>query len=260
MPLFREGDNIILVDRKNREYYFKLASGKLIDLRGGKISHDEIIGRQEGSKITSSVGETFFVLRPTLSQFILNMPRKGQIIYPKDIGIILIWADVFPGAKVIEGGIGFGALTMALLRAVGPQGKVISYEVRGDFAGQAKENIENFMGKVDNLKIKLGDIYQGIEEREVDRIIVDVPEPWRVVPHAAKALKKGGIFLSYLPTIIQVRKVVEEIRSSREFTEVQIIEVLLRPWNVDGMSVRPAHRMVAHTGFITVARKIKFIS
>ena len=116
------------------------------------------------------------------------------------------------------------------------------------------------MGKVDNLKIKLGDIYQGIEEREVDRIIVDVPEPWRVVPHAIKALKEGGIFLSYLPTIIQVRRVVEEIRGSREFTGVQIIEVLLRPWNVDGMSVRPAHRMVAHTGFITVARKIKFIS
>jgi len=254
--VFKSGDNMILLDRKNREYYFKLTPGGLIDLRGGKISHDDIIGKKEGTKITSSIGETFFAFKPTLSQFILNMPRKGQIIYPKDIGIILMWADVFPGAKVVEGGIGFGALTMALLRVVGPQGKVISYEVREDFASQAKKNIENFAGRVDNLEIRLKDIYQGIEEKGVDRVILDVPEPWRVVPHASEALKKGGFFLSYLPTIIQVKKVVDEMKDSRAFTGIQTIEVLIRAWNVDKMSVRPVHRMVAHTGFITIGRRI----
>jgi len=252
----KAGDNIILLDRKNREYYFKLSPGKTIDLRGGKIFHDDIIGKEEGSKITSSIGENFFVFRPTLSQFILNMPRKGQIIYPKDIGIILIWADVFPGAKVVEGGIGFAALNMALLRAVGQEGKVISYEVREDFAEQARKNIRTFMGEVSNLEIKIKDIYQGIEEKEVDRVIVDVPEPWKIVPHVVKALKKGGIFLSYLPTIIQVKRLVEEMRNSKAFAEIQTIETLVRSWNVEGMSVRPVHRMVAHTGFITVGRKI----
>lgn len=255
--LLKEGDNIILVDRKNREYFFKLSSGKIIDLRGGKIKHEEIIGKDEGERIISSTGERFFVFRPTLSQFSIKMPRKGQIIYPKDIGIILMWADVFPGATVVEGGVGSGALTLALLRAVGPEGKVISYEIRKDFAQQAKSNIENFMGKVNNLQIKLKDIYQGIDERGVDRVILDVPEPWEVVDHAAASLKNGGFFLSYVPTALQIKRLVDRMVESRCFTHIQTIEVLIRPWNVEEMSLRPVHRMVAHTGFITVGRKIK---
>jgi len=251
------GDNIVLIDRKNRQYYFKLSPGKTIDLRGGKIQHKDIIGKEEGEEITSSTGERFFVFRATLSQFSLKMPRKGQIIYPKDVGIILIWADIFPGAKIVEGGIGSGALTLALLRAVGSQGEVVSYEVRKDFAQQAKININDFMGEVKNLKIKLKNIYQGIDEKNVDRVILDVPEPWEVVDHAGSSLKNGGIFLSYVPTALQVKRLVDVMRESKAFTHIQTIEVLLRPWNVEGMSLRPAHRMVAHTGFITLGRKIK---
>jgi len=254
--LFTSGDNVILVDRKNREYYLKLTPGKVTDIRGGKIPHESIIGQEEGVAVISSIGEKFFAFKPALSQFILNMPRKGQIIYPKDTAIILMWADVFPGAKVVEGGIGSGALTLALLRAVGEKGRVISYEIRKDFASQARENIERFMGKVNNLSIKIKDIYQGIEEREVDRVILDVPEPWNVVDHAVQALKSGGFFLSYIPTATQVKRVVDKMRESGAFTSIQAIEVLVRPWNVNQLSLRPVHRMVAHTGFIVVGRKL----
>ena len=144
---------------------------------------------------------------------------------------------------------------MALLRAVGSKGEVISYEIREDFAERARINIENFMGRVGNFQIKLKDIYKGIDEEEIDRIVLDVPEPWTVIPHAIRALKQGGIFLSYLPTIIQVKKLVDELRNSGRFRWIHTIEVLIRSWNVLGMSVRPAHRMVAHTGFITLGRK-----
>ncbi len=253
---FQWNDNVILIDRKNREYYLKLTPGKVKDIRGGKIPHESIVGQKEGTTLKSSTGESFFVFKPSYSQFVLNMPRKGQIIYPKDTAVILIWADVFPGATVVEGGIGSGALTLALLRAVGKEGKVISYEIREDFACQALANIERFMGKVNNLFIKMKNIYEGIDEREVDRVILDVPEPWNVVAHATKALKNGGFFLSYIPTAIQLKKVVDKMRESGAFTSIQPIEVLIRPWNVEGMSVRPAHRMVAHTGFIVVGRKI----
>ncbi|MBC7190518.1 tRNA (adenine-N1)-methyltransferase [Candidatus Aerophobetes bacterium] len=215
-----------------------------------------MIGKEEGAEVISSTGERFHVFRPGLSEFVLEMPRKGQIIYPKDIAVIVMWADIFPGARVIEGGIGSGALTMALLRAVGQEGMVVSYEVREDFARQALFNIESFLGKVENLKVKLKDIYQGIDEKDFDRVVLDVPEPWRVVPHLNSALRKGGFFLSYLPTIIQVKKLVDTMRESGIFARIEIIEVLMRPWNVEGMSVRPVHRMVAHTGFMVVGRKV----
>lgn len=252
---FQEGEPAILFDRRLRRYMVSLRRGGVTDLRGGKLFHDEIIGREEGEILSSTLGERFLIFRPTLSEYILEMPRGAQVIYPKDLGIILLWADIFPGAVVVEAGTGSGALTMALLRAVGPSGKVISYEVREDFARRAQRNIEAFLGPVENLELRHADITEGIPEREVDRILLDLPEPWQVVPHAARSLRPGGIFLSYLPTVVQVQQLVEALEATGAFALVETIEALVRPWNVSGRSVRPEHRMVAHTGFITTARK-----
>jgi tRNA (adenine57-N1/adenine58-N1)-methyltransferase len=177
------------------------------------------------------------------------------VIYPKDIGAILLLGDIFPGARVVEAGFGSGALTLALLRAVGPQGSVTSYELRSDQAKKALTNIGPLLPKDHRLTVKEGDIYQGIEEAMVDRIVLDVPEPWQVVAQASEALAPGGIFLSFLPTVLQVHRLVESLNGNPCFQLVSTVEVVLRPWHVTERSVRPAHRMVAHTGFITTARK-----
>jgi tRNA (adenine57-N1/adenine58-N1)-methyltransferase len=185
------------------------------------------------------------------------MPRGAQIIYPKDIALILLWADVYPGSTVLEAGIGSGALTLGLLRAVGETGRVISYEVREDFLRRAEKNISSYLGKLPpNLLSRLQDIYEGIEERGLDRIVLDLPEPWRLVNSAGNALRPGGILLSYLPTILQTTQLTEAFHRDGRFTQIATVETLLRSWHIEGMSVRPDHRMVAHTGFITVARRI----
>jgi tRNA (adenine57-N1/adenine58-N1)-methyltransferase len=191
------------------------------------------------------------------------MPRGAQVIYPKDLAVIPMWADIYPGARVFEAGVGSGALTMALLRAVGDRGCVVSYEMREDFAATATKNIERFMGKVPNHFLQIRDAYEGIEIGEgtsswmFDRVVLDLPEPWRVVPHAARALRSGGLYLSYVPTVPQVMQTVQALEQSRVFAMVQNFETLLRTWNIKGRSVRPDHRMVAHSGFITVARKVE---
>ena len=185
------------------------------------------------------------------------MPRGAQIIYPKDIAVILLWADIYPGAAVLEAGIGSGALTMGLLRAVGETGRVISYEIREDFLQRAEKNIGLYFGKLPpNLLTRLQDIYEGIEERGQDRIVLDLPEPWRLVGSAGDALRPGGILLSYLPTILQSSQLTEALHRDGRFSQIETIETLLRSWHIEGMSVRPDHRMVAHTGFITTARRI----
>ena len=249
-----EGETVVFIDRKQREYVAQLRTGQDTNIRGGRIAHTGIIGGLVGVRATSSTGERFMVLRPTLAQFIMNMPRTGQIIYPKDIAIILLWADVFPGARVVEGGIGSGAMAMALVRAVTSSGRVFSYETREDVMRRAEKNITQFLGVSSALELRLGDIYAGIQETEIDRVILDVPEPWDVVTHASAALKPGGLLVSYVPTIIQVRHLVDTLQHTSSFCCEQAIEVLVRPWNVEGMSVRPVHRMVAHTGFIVSAR------
>ncbi len=190
------------------------------------------------------------------ADFVLKMPRGAQVIYPKDLGVLLLWGDVYPGATVLEAGTGSGALTMTLLRAVGPAGRVISYEVREDFARQARRNIERLLGTVQNLTLRAHDIYTGIPDRPVDRLFLDLPEPWRVVPHAAEALRPGGVWVSYVPTVPQVAQTVAALRAENRFAVGETVEALVRPWHIDGQSVRPAHRMVAHTGFITTARRV----
>jgi len=250
------GEWVIFFDRKERGYLRKLETGKRISIRGGNIAAEEIIGREEGRVVHSLLGEPFVVLRPSLAQLIPRLPRQAQVIYPKDTGLILIWADIFPGAKVIEAGVGPGALTLALLRAVGPEGSVISYEVREEFAQMARNNIDHFYGPAPHWTLKVQDVTLHLEETDIDRIVLDIPEPWRLTEMGWKALRPGGILMSYLPTVPQVKSLVDSLREHRGFACIETMENLIRFWHVQGLSVRPEHRMVGHTGFVTVARRI----
>lgn len=190
-----------------------------------------------------------------MADFTRKMPRIATVIYPKDLATVLISADIFPGARVLEAGTGSGALTMVLLRAVGQSGEIITYDLRDDMIKQALQNIGAMIPEHSNLSVKLGDVGEGFDEGDLDRIILDLPEPWRVVPHASDKLVPGGIFLSFLPTVPQVQQLVEALTGERTFGRIETVEVLTRPWAVSGRSVRPSHRMVGHTGFITTARK-----
>jgi tRNA (adenine57-N1/adenine58-N1)-methyltransferase catalytic subunit len=253
---FSDGETVILSDRKERQYLRRLAVGKPISIRDGKIGAGDIIGREEGSIVRSSMNDAFLVFRPTLAQLIPNLPRQAQVIYPKDIASILVWADIFPGCTVVEAGVGAGALTVALLRALGSDGRLTSYELREDFAKMARDNVARFYGAAEHWELKLGDVAEVLEESEVDRIILDLPEPWQVIARASDALRPGGILLSYLPTVIQVKTLVDSLREHGGFALIETMETLMRFWHIKDMSMRPEHRMVAHTGFITVARRL----
>src|SRR5680860_481515 len=263
MKNFQSGERVHLIDKKERPYAVTLKAGEIFQHSGDRIAHDDIIGKPDGTVVQFSNGKLMVAVHPTLAEYTLKMPRGAQVIYPKDLAIIPMWADIYPGARVFEAGVGSGALTMALLRAVGDRGCVVSYEMREDFAATATKNIERFMGKVPNHFLQIRDAYEGIEIGEgtsswmFDRVVLDLPEPWRVVPHAARALRSGGLYLSYVPTVPQVMQTVQALEQSRVFTIVQNFETLLRTWNIKGRSVRPDHRMVAHSGFITVARKVE---
>ncbi len=247
------GDRVLLTDVKRRRHLVVLAHGGELHLHTGVVKHDDLIGSDEGITVRSSKGARLVAVRPTLSDYVLEMPRGAQVIYPKDLGPILMLGDVFPGAKVLESGVGSGALTMTLLRAIGPTGRVIGYEIRDDFADRARRNVEAFLGDDVPLEIHVRDVYEGIDEDGLDRVVLDLPEPWRVVKHAETSLRPGGILIAYLPTIGQVARLREQLEESA-FGMEQSLEVLHRTWHVEGQSVRPDHRMVAHTGFLTSAR------
>ena len=259
--MLQDGERIHLADKKGRHYALTLKAGEVFQLSGETIPHDALIGKEDGSLVTLSRGRRMMALLPTLGEYVLKMPRGAQVIYPKDLAMITIWADVYPGARVFEAGTGSGALTMALLRAVGARGAVVTYEAREDFARTAMKNIERYMGAVPQLTLRLKNAYDGIEIEEgtdpFDRLVLDLPEPWQVVPHAVQALRSGGVYLSYVPTIPQVMQTVEALERAAVFGHIETFETLLRPWNIQGRSVRPEHRMVAHSGFITVARKVE---
>ncbi len=254
---FQEGDPVIFLDRKQRVYYDVLQAGKKTDIRGNQLAHDSVIGRTEGFLLRSQRDVQFWVFRPTLNDHVVNMPRGATVIYPKDLGVILQYADVYPGAKVVEAGHGSGALATALLRAVGPAGQVISYDIRQDFINNARKNLRNFLGEIPNHTVREADIYENFLDREVDRLILDLPEPWRVVPLAAPNLRSGAMICSYSPTVLQVRSFCEALRQARCFVELLTLETLLRRWNIENMSVRPELRMIGHTGFLTFARKVE---
>ncbi|HDN68610.1 MAG TPA: tRNA (adenine-N1)-methyltransferase [Methanomicrobia archaeon] len=276
----KDGELVHLLDEKGkgRRHEILLKAGSSFTFSRGTISHDEIIGLAEGSTVKSSLGRRLVVVRPTLAEYVAKMRKGSQVIYPKDIAAILMLADIFPGASVLEAGTGSGALTLALLRAVGTAGRVVSYERRREFLEVARKNIETFFGRVaasaekeglgsGSLELREKDIYEGVEEEEgqgekrekeeFDRIILDLSEPWRVLPHAEESLRDGGILLCYNPTVLQIFKLAKrlELRHAKSFRVTGIYEVGLREWEVKGRSIRPELRMVAHTGFIFVARK-----
>ncbi len=249
------GETVLLVDRRDKRYLVRLRDGAVFHFHGGHVAHDELIGGSEGQEVTSSKGYKLIAYRPRLIDHVMQMPRSTAIIYPKDLGPILLWADVYPGATVFESGIGSGALTLALLRAVGPEGRVIVYEARAEFIARAVENVEAFHGPAPNLIVHQRDTYAGIDERDLDRVLLDLPEPWQVVPSAAEALRPGGFLCAYTPSTTQVQATVQALRA-HGFGDVETLETLYRPWHVQGQSVRPAQQMVGHTGFLTFARRL----
>ena len=250
---FQVGDLALLIDRKARRYMITLAEGETYHCHLGRLSHDDMIGSTIGGWYRTDKSHTLLAVRPSLGDFVRQMPRGPQIIYPKDLGNIVNFADIFPGATVIEGGLGSGALTSALLRAVGVTGKVINYEIDESVLPKAMRNIERVTPDTANLEVKIGDIYQGIDERGVDRVVLDVPEPWQAVPGIGDSLVMGGILLSFVPTILQVQRLVLALEDDGRFQLIESLETMLRTWHVTERSVRPDHRMIAHSGFLTTA-------
>jgi tRNA (adenine57-N1/adenine58-N1)-methyltransferase catalytic subunit len=256
---FVAGERAMLVDSKGRRYLVSLKAGGEWHSHHGVISHDDLIGSVEGSWVKSSGGSKMMAFRPTLADFVLKMQRGAQVVYPKDIGLIVVYADIFPGARVVEAGTGSGSLTLALLRAVGAEGRVISYEVRDDHLERARSNIdawyESLGAKPDNLDLRLGNVFEDHNDEPVDRLVLDLPEPWHAIGTATVSLVPGGLMCAYVPTIPQVSQTVEALRGGG-FEFVNAFEGLVRNWNVKGQSVRPDHRMVGHTGFLVTGRKV----
>lgn len=258
MPeLLKEGEVVLLRDKAGRRYRLQLRAGATFSIHSGALAHDDLIGQPEGVLVTTSRGGRLLALRPTFAELVTGRRRQAQPIYPKDLGAILVEADIHPGARVLEAGTGTGALTMALSRAVGAGGRVVSYEVREDLQALARTAIEDGLGALPtNLELKLGDVYQEIPERELDRVLLDLPEPWQAVPQAATALRPGGILFALCPNVSQVQRFFDALREAGGFGLLEAVEVLQRGWTVRGRSLRPEHRMVAHTGFLAFARRL----
>ncbi|MGH3758879.1 tRNA (adenine-N1)-methyltransferase [Actinophytocola sp.] len=262
---FRVGDRVQLTDPKGRHYTLVLTPGGQYHTHRGAVSHDEVIGKPEGSLVTSAGGTAYLALRPLLADYVLSMPRGAQVIYPKDASQIIMWGDIFPGARVLEAGAGSGALTCSLLRAVGPEGRVTSYEVRADHAEHAERNVTAFFGeRPDNWDLRVRDLAEhgadgsgeSGESGEADRMILDMLAPWEMLPVAARSVIPGGVLVVYVATTTQLSKVTEGLRERQCWTEPQAWETLMRPWHVVGLAVRPEHRMVAHTAFVLTARRL----
>jgi len=253
---FVEGEACLLSDPKDREFLITLDSSKTFQFDRGTIPHGDIIGCPEGSTVRSSRGVLVVAMRPRLADHVLRMKRGAAVMYPKDAGALVTWADIAPGCVVVEAGTGSGALTLTLSRAVGPDGMIISVERREDHAKHARRLIESFAGAVpDNVDLRIGEVEEVLIGLKPDRIVLDIPEPWDCVPIAADVLSGGGGFACYLPTVPQVQQVRKALSDSRSFSGSATFEILMRSWTVEGRSVRPDHRMVGHTGFLTVSRK-----
>ena len=259
---FAVGDRVQLTDAKGRHYTMLLSPGGEFHTHRGAIAHDAVIGQPEGSVVKSTNGDPFLVLRPLLVDYVMSMPRGAQLIYPKDAAQIVHEGDIFPGARVLEAGAGSGALTCSLLRAVGPHGRVISYEVRADHAEHARRNVETFFGGVpDNWRLVLDDVGEAGADAEladgsVDRVVLDMLAPWEVLDTVARVLVAGGVLIVYLATVTQLSKTVEALRDQQCWTEPRSWETLQRGWNVVGLAVRPQHNMRGHTGFLVSARRL----
>ncbi|WP_142061869.1 tRNA (adenine-N1)-methyltransferase [Pseudonocardia kunmingensis] len=255
---FRAGDRVQLTDPKGRHYSLTLEAGGQYHTHRGGLAHDDLIGKPEGSVVVSPVGTPYLALRPRLADYVLSMPRGAQVIYPKDAAQILMWGDVFPGARVLEAGAGSGALTCSLLQAVGPDGAVVSYEVRDDHAEHAERNVRQFFGRhPEHWTLRVADLaaHDGSDER-FDRAVLDMLAPWEHLETVSRALIPGGVLVGYVATTTQLSRLVEDLRAQQCWTEPQAWECLVRPWHVVGLAVRPDHRMQGHTAFLVTARRL----
>ena len=256
---FAAGDQVQLTDPKGRMHQIVLQPGGTFHTHRGSLKHDDLIGAPEGSVITATGGTAYVALRPLLADYTLAMKRGATIVYPKDAAQILAYADVFPGARVLEAGAGSGALSCWLLRAIGPEGQLVSFEARADFAEIARANVARFYGEVPSQwRLETGrlDAAAAGEPASFDRVILDMLAPWECVPGAATALIGGGLICCYVATTTQLSRVVEELRAHGGFFEPAAWETLARGWHVDGLAVRPDHRMIGHTGFLVTARRL----
>ena len=253
----QEGEWIRLTDTKGRRHNIQLVAGKQFFTNRGSIDHDALIGRPEGFSVASTAGGEYLVFRPLLNEFVVSMPRQAAVVYPKDAAQIVAMADVFPGARVVEAGVGSGALTCSLLRAVGPQGLVSSYERRQEFADQAHRNVTQFFdGDHPAWRLTVGDLVESLDDEDVDRVVLDMLAPWECVDRVAEVLTPGGLVCAYVATTTQLSKTVETLRAHGGFTEPQPWESLVRDWHVEGLAVRPGHKMIGHTGFLVTARRM----
>ncbi|GAA3867943.1 tRNA (adenine-N1)-methyltransferase [Leifsonia kafniensis] len=258
---FRVGDRVQLTGPKGKLNTISLEPGKVFHTHRGILAHDDIIGLPDGSVVTNNVGVEHLALRPLLNDFVMSMPRGAAIIYPKDAAQILAQADIFPGATVVEAGVGSGALSLWLLRAIGPAGRLASFERREEFADVARDNIATFLGHDPaNWTITLGDLADTLpdtmEPQSVDRVVLDMLAPWECLGVVSDALKPGGVLLCYVATVTQLSRVAEAIRGSGLYTNPDSNETMVRGWHVEGLAVRPDHRMIGHTGFLITARRL----
>jgi tRNA (adenine57-N1/adenine58-N1)-methyltransferase len=254
---FAAGDRIQLTDPKGKLYTFTITPGKEWHTHKGWIVHDELIGLPEGSVVSTTAGLKFTAFKPLLADYVLTMPRGATIVYPKDAAMIVGLADIYPGARVLEAGVGSGALTISLLRAVGPSGKVNSIERRADFAENAHSNVSNYFGeKPSNWSLSVGDLQDQNFESEYDRVVLDMLAPWECVDLAARALRPGGVFLAYVATTTQLSVTAEALKDDGRFTEPESSETIVRGWHHEGLAVRPQQRMIGHTGFLIQSRRM----
>jgi tRNA (adenine57-N1/adenine58-N1)-methyltransferase len=261
----QQGEWVRLVDGKGRRHNICLEPGVIFHTNKGGLAHDDIIGRDEGFTVTSTSGGEYLVFRPLLSEFVVSMPRGAAVVYPKDAAQIVAMADIFPGARVVEAGAGSGALTCSLLRAVGPTGRVSSFERREEFADVARRNVRQFFGASDEhehpaWQLTVGDLVEELPRHEepgsVDRVVLDMLAPWECIDVVAEALAPGGVVVAYVATTTQLGRIVETLRAHGEFTEPQPWETLVREWHVEGLAVRPQHSMNGHTGFLVTTRRM----
>lgn len=253
---FEAGERVLLVDQRGRTYLFLLQAGGTFHTHSGTLGHDALIGRSEGIRVETAGGMVVTAFRPRFADYVLKMKRGAQVIYPKDLGPILTYADVFPGARALEAGTGSGALTIALCRAVGAAGRVVSYEARPEHHQQAVRNVEGFFGKLpDVLELRVGDVVEvGQTGERFDRCVLDLPEPWDLLEGVGSALEPGAVLCAFLPTTVQVQQLVLSF-PAQGFLHIETFELLRRGWHVTERSIRPDHRMVGHTGFLTIARR-----
>ncbi|MEU2575049.1 tRNA (adenine-N1)-methyltransferase [Streptomyces anulatus] len=254
---FKVGDQVQLTDPKGRHYTFTLEAGKNFHTHKGSFPHDELIGAPEGSVVRTTGNVAYLALRPLLPDYVLSMPRGAAVVYPKDAGQILAFADIFPGARVVEAGVGSGSLSTFLLRAIGEQGMLHSYERREDFAEIAQQNVERYFGSPHPAwQLTVGDLQDNLSDTDVDRVVLDMLAPWECLEAVSKALVPGGILCAYVATTTQLSRTVESIREIGCFAEPQPWESMIRNWHVEGLAVRPDHRMIGHTGFLVTARRL----